>query len=252
MRHVFTPFGRVRSHVPAAFVTGLALAFGWLTLRTHNHVLPTLPAVGAAWVELAHNGLARRLWESYVLNLYAITISTVLSCALAYASTVGAFTPAVAFTSKLRFLGMVGVTFFLGMYVEGRNLQIVMLVLGIGTFQVTAMMSVMESVPSAALDHARTLNMGSWRVLYEVGVRGTFDQALDVMRQSAAMGWMMLTMVEGLVRSQGGVGVLLIDLNRRLALPGLIAVIITITVIGIVQDYVLAQLRLMLCPWVKS
>ena len=38
--------------------------------------------------------------------------------------------------------------------------------------------------------------MGEWRVVWEVVVRGTRDQAIDVMRQNAAMGWMMLTMAK--------------------------------------------------------
>jgi len=37
-------------------------------------------------------------------------------------------------------------------------------------------------------------------------VLGRADAAFDAMRQNAAMGWMMLTMVEGISRSEGGIG----------------------------------------------
>lgn len=185
------------------------------------------------------------------LNVIALGISTAISFAGAYLTVVGAFAPSVEFLSKLRFLGFTGLTFVFGMYSEGRSLQVWMLVFGISTFFLTSMMTVVASVPKAKLDHARTLRMGPWRTLWEVVVRGTLSDSIDVLRQSAAIGWVMLTMVEGLVRSQGGVGVLLIDLNRRLALDGILAVAFVITGIGIAQDFIINQLRLMVCPHVR-
>ena len=39
---------------------------------------------------------------------------------------------------------------------------------------------------------------------YELFLRGTLDKAFDVTRQNIAMGWTMITMVEGISRAEGG------------------------------------------------
>jgi NitT/TauT family transport system permease protein len=74
-------------------------------------------------------------------------------------------------------------------------------------------------------------------------VLGTADAAVEAIRQNAAMGWMMLTMVEGLVRSEGGVGVLMLDANKHLQLDAVFALIATVIAVGIVQDYAFGWLR---------
>jgi NitT/TauT family transport system permease protein len=221
----------------------------WTVLHGRNPIIPTPREVAAAWVDLAGHGLFVRLVESYTLNLWALLLSTAISFGLAYLSVVEALRPTVRLVSKLRFLGMTGITFAFGMYLSGRSLQVGMLVFGITVFYVTSMLSVVHAVPEADIDHARTLRMGPWHVVWEVVVRGTLDQALDVLRQNAAMGWMMLTLVEGLVRSEGGVGVMLIDQNRRLNLAGVFAIQASILVVGMTQDFVLNQVRAMVCPY---
>lgn len=254
MFKAITPFSKTSSktNIVVTVATWATLFGVWLLLRAKNPVIPSPSQVASSWVALGREGLLFRLWESYGLNLYAMLVSTLISFSAAYLAVVTAFKPTADFISKLRFIGFTGLTFLLGMYAEGRTLQVWMLVFGISTFYTTSMLAVVASIPQAKLDHARTLKMSPWRMVWEVVVHGTLDDALDVLRQSAAIGWVMLTMVEGLVRSQGGIGVVLIDLNRRLKLDGIIAVIFTILVIGITQDFVLNQLRLMICPYSKK
>jgi NitT/TauT family transport system permease protein len=239
-----------RALVLAGFWVSVLIA--WTALHGSNPIIPTPAEVGRQWVELVKQGLFVRLVESYTLNLWGLLVSTALSLGLAYLSVVAVLQPGVALLSRLRFLGMTGITFAFGMYLSGRALQIGMLVFGIVVFYLTSMLSVVGAVPEAELDHARTLRMGPWQTVWEVVVRGTLDQALDVLRQNAAMGWMMLTMVEGLVRSEGGVGVMLIDQNRRLNLAGVFAIQASILAVGMLQDFLLHEVRGMVCPYTKE
>ena len=234
----------------AAFWATVLLA--WQALHAQNPIIPTPVEVAREWVEQVKQGLFVRLVESYTLNLWGLLISSALSLGLAYLSVVAIVRPGVELISRLRFLGMTGLTFVFGMYLSGRTLQVAMLVFGIVVFYLTSMLSVVRAIPEAELDHARTLRMGPWRIVWEVGVRGTLDQALDVLRQNAAMGWMMLTMVEGLVRSEGGVGVMLIDQNRRLNLAGVFAIQASILAVGMLQDFVIHQVRAMICPFARG
>jgi len=104
-------------------------------------------------------------------------------------------------------------------------------------------------VPKDKLDYARTLRMSEWRVVWEVVVLGTADQAIEAMRQNAAIGWMMLTVVEGLSRSDGGVGAMLLNQNKHFHLDSVFAIQIAILVIGLGQDYMMGMFKRAVCPY---
>ncbi|HEX2685981.1 MAG TPA: ABC transporter permease subunit [Kofleriaceae bacterium] len=226
----------------AVFVAAWQLASG---------VIPSpgdvLAALATLWTE---RGLFDELATSFLLNLEAIAWTTAITLTLAYLTVVPAARPIVAAVSKLRFTGMVGWAFVFTLWArDGHQLKLWMLVFGMTPFFVTAMAAVVAELPRERFDHARTLGMSEWRVVWEVVIRGTADQALEMLRQSAAMGWMMLTMVEGLVRSEGGIGALMLNENKHLQLDAVFALILVVLVVGVVQDWVLAWLRRAMCPY---
>lgn len=206
-------------------------------------------ALGRLWTE---QGLFDELATSFALNAEAIAWSTALALGLAYLTVIPAARPLVAAISKLRFTGMVGWAFVFTLWAkDGHQLKLWMLVFGITPFFATQMVAIVADLPKERFDHARTLGMSEWRVVWEVVVRGTLDQALETLRQSAAIGWMMLTMVEGVVRSEGGIGALMLNENKHLALDAVFALIGVVLLVGIVQDYALAWLRRAVCPYAE-
>lgn len=205
-----------------------------------------LEALGDLWTG---GGMAQELIMSLWLNLQSLAWSTLISLGLAYLTVLPGARPVVGLISKLRFLGFTGLTFLFGLIVTGHALKVWMLVFGITVFFVTSMAAVVAAVPKEKFDHARTLRMGEWRVVWEVVVLGTVDQAFEALRQNAAMGWMMLTMVEGLVRSEGGVGVLMLNENRHFKLAAVFAIQLTILVVGLLQDYGIGVMKGVLCPY---
>jgi len=60
---------------------------------------------------------------------------------------------------------------------------------------------------------------------------------------------MMLTMVEGISRAEGGVGAMLLNQNKHFRLPEVFAIQITILLLGLVQDYGIGVTRRLLLPW---
>jgi NitT/TauT family transport system permease protein len=214
-------------------------------------VIPAPAEVGAAIARLwTEGGLFDALSTSVVLNLEAIAWTTAIGLALAYLTVVPAMRPIVAAVSKLRFTGLVGWAFVFTLWArDGHQLKLWMLVFGMTPFFVTAMAAVIADLPRERLDHARTLGLSEWRAVWEVVIRGTADQALEVLRQCAAMGWMMLTMVEGVVRAEGGIGALLLNENKHLQLDAVFALIFVVLMVGVVQDRALAALRRAACPY---
>ena len=205
-----------------------------------------LSALGDMWSQ----GLGAELITSFLLNLQAIALATVFSLLLAYATVMPFFRPIVALLSKLRFLSLVGLTFFFTLMAKtGHELKLSLLVFSVSVFFVTGMADVIESIPKEKFDLARTLRMGEWRVVWEVIVLGQVDKAFDVLRQNAAIGWMMLTMVEGIVRSEGGVGTILLDQNHHFRLAAVFAIQLTILMLGLLQDYGIGMMKGLLCPY---
>jgi NitT/TauT family transport system permease protein len=174
----------------------------------------------------------------------------VISLGLAYLTVLEGFRPIVVFLSKLRFLSMVGLSFmFTVMTHDAHQLKLSMLTFSISVFFVTGMADVIACIPKEQYDLARTLRMGPWRVVWEVVVLGQIDRAFDVLRQNAAIGWMMLTMIESMVRSEGGVGAMLMTANKHFYLNAVLAIQITIMLMGLGQDYMIGASKRLCCPY---
>jgi NitT/TauT family transport system permease protein len=226
----------------------LALAF-W-SFNT-SAILPrpgeVLTALRVLWFE---QGLGQELIVSLGVYLQALAITAALTLVLCYLTVMPFFRPVAAAVAKGRFLSMVGFTLIMTLIVGGgRPLKIAMLVFGIGVFFVTSMLDIVASIPRDSFDHARTLRMGEWRVVWEVVVLGTADKAMDALRQNAAIGWMMLTMVEGISRAEGGIGAMLLNQQKHFHLAEVFAIQLLILVVGILQDYGLGALKRLLFPY---
>ncbi|MBI1335317.1 MAG: nitrate ABC transporter permease [Armatimonadetes bacterium] len=195
-------------------------------------------------------GLGQELIKSMALNLKALGLTAVICLLLSYLTVIPFFRPIITAVSKGRFLSLVGFSFVFTLVLGGgSNLKLSLLVFGMSVFFLTSMASVVAEIPKADFDHARTLRMPEWKVVWEVVIRGTFAQAFEVMRQNAAIGWMMLTMVEGIVRSEGGVGAMLLNEQKHFKIPAIFAIQIIILIIGLGQDYVIGFLRRLFCPY---
>ena len=189
------------------------------------------------------------LATSFGLNLEALGWSSLISLSLAYLSVIPVFRPLVTAISKGRFLSIAGISLIFTLMFVGHQLKVALMVLAVTVFYVTSMAAVVAAVPKAAFDHARTLRMSEWRVVWEVVILGTADQAFEVLRQNAAIGWMMLTMIEGIVRSEGGIGAALLSQNKYLHLPEVFAIQLVILIVGLVQDYAIGLFRQIVCPY---
>jgi len=88
-------------------------------------------------------------------------------------------------------------------------------------------------------------------MVWYVVIRGTLDDAIESLRQNFAIGWNMLTMVEGLSRTEGGVGALLLNQNKHFNLDAVFAVQLCILLLGLGMDVVIGKLKNIICPYAK-
>jgi len=247
----FSP-NRVVSKTTIRIIVAFEVAVLLLVWATSSYVfLPKPMDVLRAFTDLwSHEGLGQELIISFMLNIQAIAWATLISLGLAYLTVVPSFRPIVLELSKGRCLSLGRLTFFFTLlFTSGHQLKVGLLVFGVTVFFVTSMIDVVAQVPKEKFDLARTLRMGEWRVVWEVIVLGRADAAFDALSQNAAMGWMMLTMVEGISRSEGGIGALLLNQNKHFHLEAVFAIQLSILVIGLFQDYMLGVAKKFICPY---
>ncbi len=253
LSRVFTPNHTATSatlRVVVAVQAAIALAI-WFVAPFQ--VLPTPPevfrALGTLWME---QGLGQELITSFVMNVEALAWTVAISLGLCYCTVMPFFRPLAAAVAKGRFLGLIGLTFVFTLVVGGgHNLKVSLLVFGMTVFFVTSMAAEIEAIPKSKFDHARTLRMSEWRVVLEVVVLGTADKAIEVLRQNAAIGWMMLTMVEGISRAEGGVGAMLLNQNKHFHLAEVFAIQLVILSVGLGQDYAIGLFKRFACPYAE-
>lgn len=227
----------------------LACLLVWM--NSPFEVLPRPVEVWNALIELFSNqGMGREIITSMELNVKAMLYTCVLALGMAYLTVMPFFRPIVTALSKGRFLSLVGFTFVFTLMVGGGHpLKMSLLVFGMTVFFLTSMAAVVADIPREAFDHARTLRMSEWRAVWEVVILGTADKALEVLRQNAAIGWMMLTMVEGISRSEGGIGAMLLNQQKHFHIAEVFAIQLTILMVGLCQDYILGLVRRVVCPY---
>lgn len=250
IKNIFTPNGAIDKSTAMLLIYSQIFFLCLYWLFSKSVFLPTPSETLKALAELWSSGVGSELLVSFNLNLEAIAYSTVISLVLAYLTTIPFFRPMVGFISKLRFLSLVGLTFFFTlMSNSSHTLKLSLLVFSVSVFFVTSMVDVLASIPKVQFDLARTLRMGEWETLWEVIILGQADKAFDVIRQNSAISWLMLTMVEGMSRSEGGIGAVLLNNNKHFHLSAVMAIQITILLVGLGQDYVIGVLKKIFCPY---
>lgn len=212
---------------------------------------PSPIAVAVEWNNLAlHKGMLLELGHSMEVIAYALVLSSFLSWAGAVLQTADFFKPSTSLVSALRFLGFAGLTYLFTLWTASQfSLKLSLLTFGMTVFLSRSMIDVVNSTPGSEIDYARTLGLRGWRLTWELMVRGKAGDMLDLIRQNAAVGWTLLAMVEGITRSAGGIGALLLGENKYFNLASVFAIQLTILAYGLAQDYLLSVIRGIVCPW---
>lgn len=251
----FLPFERVtKQH--SALISGvwvvLLLAFWFIGTSGATKLFPPPSLVWEGFVGLFNEGLVTHIASSLWLCAQATVISIVISLFFAYLSPIPALRPMAVFLSRLRYLPLTGITFYLAMVVnDARDMQILVLVVFMSLYFITSLLSVIASIPQEELDHARSLQCSRWEVLWEVVIKGRLDYVIEVLRQNLAITWMMLVTVESILIAAGGLGVLIKNSDRFANHGRIVALQIVILLVGLGIDVFLNFIRKMLFRYSK-
>lgn len=253
MKNIFSPFGKV-SQGGLRVIIGLQV-FLFLIIWdiTSNGLIPSPFKVAKAFVHLLSSGiLLDNILVSLILTIKALFYSIVITLFFTYLSVIPFFESLAAFLVKCRYLTLTGLIFIFTLLTkDGNSLKLSLLVFGMVPFFVTSFLSAIISTNKQQYELCKTLGYNNWQTLYEVIIVGKADQVLEILRQNFAISWLMITLIEGLNMSEGGIGALLIKYNKYNDLTNVLALQLVIFLVGLGFDFLMGMMRKWLFPYTK-
>jgi ABC-type nitrate/sulfonate/bicarbonate transport system permease component len=243
----FRPFETVSKQQQWLIVgTWLALVvvYWGVSSTGSKHLFPTPGQVWDGFQSLYKEGLVVHIASSLGLCLQATFLSIVVSLVIVYLSPLPALQPIARGLSKLRYLPLTGITFYLAVLVhDARTMQVGVLFIFMSLYFITSLLGVLKDIPEEEIDHARSLKCSRWEVLWEVVIKGRLDYVMDVLRQNLAITWMMLVTVESILVAAGGLGVLIKNSDKFMNHGRIVALQLVILLVGLLLDRVLQVAR---------
>ena len=253
LRSLIEPF----ANLPKTAVWGLLAAEAIIALiaweLSGEGLIPGPAAIISSFFKVIGSAaFMENFLASLFLTFKGMGISIVIALVIAYLSLVPLFKPLADLVVRLRYRTLTGLIFLFSLLTSnGSQLKISLLIFGIVPFFVTSLLSIISDIDRQEQELCKTLRMGPWRTLWEIVIVGRLDQVLEVMRQNFAIAWMMITMVEGLSMSEGGLGTMLIKSNKYIDMGTVFALLLVIFLVGLFFDWLLGRLRAWLFPYTR-
>lgn len=243
----FKPFEKIapqqRMVIGACWIA-LLTGYWFIASSGSTHLFPTPGQVWDGFKSLYNEGLIVHVGSSLSLCLQATLLSVIISLVLVYLSPLPALRPLAVTMSRLRYLPLTGITFYLAILVSNaRTMQVGVLFIFMSLYFITSLLAVLKDIPAEEIDHARSLKCSRWEVLLEVVIKGRFDYVIDVLRQNLAITWMMLVTVESILVAAGGLGVLIKNSDKFMNHGRIVALQLVILLVGLLLDWVLRTIR---------
>ncbi len=252
LKNLFTPLTNIdKKTFTLLVIINAAIGLGlWQVFAVGGLIPDSIKISQSIFTIIGSSSFFDNLFSSLTLTLKGMGISIVIALLICYLSLIPIFSPVAKFVIKCRYLTLTGLIFLFTLLTNnGHDLKLSLLVFGIVPFFVTSFLSIIDSINEQEYELCKTLRMNNWQTLIEVVIIGRLDQVLEVMRQNFAIAWMMITMVEGLNMSEGGLGTMLIKSNKYIDLGSVFAILIIIFLIGICFDFLLKKLRSWFFPY---
>ncbi len=247
MKNLFRPFEIITKNQSILITVSwiLLTVLTWvITTSGTKHLFPNPSQVWDGFVSLYKEGLVVHIASSLGLCFKAILISLFVSLIIAYLSPLPALKPLAVALSKIRYLPLTGITFYLTILVsDARTMQVWVLVIFMSLYFITSLLAVIKDIPEEEISHARSLKCSRWEILWEVVIKGRLDYVIDVLRQNLSIIWMMLVTVESILVAAGGLGVLIKNSDKYANHGRIVALQIIILLIGLLLDWILNTTR---------
>lgn len=243
MNEMFRPFGRVSKLWKNLIVIFWVCLAGiiWCYPPDLLYFVPSPQAVSDKFFFLYESGLIEDLVVSLKVIFEAGLIALPVGALLAYLYECEFFKPPIILIAGLSNLGPLAVIAaclymgFSGMEVKVYTMTFVILVYFLS--------ALLQNRPTQDdLDLARTMHMTPWQSLWHVTIRGRLYDTLRAFIPNLAMGWAMLSVVEGANRDAGGLGDVMLKQDKISSMAGIAVISIISLAFGLLIRFALKKL----------
>jgi len=217
-----------------------------------SSILPSPLATVKSFKELyLENGLVGNAAYSIKLNLLGLGEATLLAIPLGL---VIGLVPVLRHFSEryltaIRFLPLTAVVgLFIAWFGIETNMKVQFLAVSIFLFLLPEVINKVDNVETVYIQVATTLGASRWQIIKSVYIPVVLARSYDSIRVLAALSWTYIVVAELVNAYGGGVGVLIFLCYRRSRIDKVFALLLTIIVIGYVQDKILIFLDKFIFP----
>lgn len=198
------------------------------------------------------NNLVYNTWVTLKLNIVGLFFASIFSLLIAYLSCLPFMQPFNQVLQWLRYLPIVAFNLvFLSIFTIGWSMKVAMLTAGMAFFLITSMTAEIGQIPKLKFELARVLNYSDWKTFWTVVVRPTLPAMIDIVAQSAAMGWVMIVAIETFNRTEGGIGAAIYSYSATNQKAEVYVYLIVIGVIAILEDQFFYWLKRIVFPYTQ-
>lgn len=196
------------------------------------------------------SNLVYNTWTTLKLNIVGLFFASVVSLLIAYFSVLPVLQPLNQVLQWFRYLPIVAFNLvFLSIFTIGWSMKVAMLSTGMAFFLITSMTAEIAQIPKLKYELARVLNYGDFKVFWTVVLRPTLPAMIDIVAQSAAMGWVMIVAIETFNRTEGGIGAAIYSYSSTNQKAEVYVYLIIIGIIAILEDQFFYWLKRILFPY---
>jgi len=234
----------------------IAVLLLWGLVSYSGYIQPFfIPTPTAVFGTIVTEMISGDLWPHMVISCFRATLGFLLAALLAYP--VGAFMGINRLFSNLfepfnDLIRYMPVPAFIPLLILwfGIGITTQIAVIFVGTFfQLTIMIQdAFANVQKAYLETGRSLSFSKAEMLRSVYIPASLPQSYDALRITVGWAWSYLILAE-IVGASKGLGFMIVEAQRFLKTPKVIAGIIIIGSIGLITDLVLRKLKRFVVPW---
>jgi len=153
------------------------------------------------------------------------------------------------FFDAIRFVPIPAITgLIITLFGLGDNMKIQFLAIGIIVYLIPTTIQRVDEVSDVFLDTVRTLGATKWQMLRYVYIPSVLSQSIKDIQVLTAISWTYITVAE-VINKTNGLGALASSAARMSQNNKVIAIMVIITLIGVLQDRIFNKLSVALFPW---
>lgn len=222
----------------------------WMVLPTHIFP-PILDILGAIPKLFTTNDLVGNFIISLLFCIKSMAYASIIAFVFMLGARVPMFQSFAVFCRKFRFLPSVGLSFLFMKLTDNSSITASwLMIFGITTFMVDGAVGIALSVTKDDVSYAKTLRLSRWEIFRELIILSKLPIFFSMAISNFAIAWMLLSSIENLIKSSGGIGVVMAESQKYFHLEEVYAIQILILLTGITVDFALNWINNWLFPYI--